>query len=253
MLLLAGNIRAVFWWALIPAALAVVLLIFAVQEPPALANPEPRKPISFHEAAAMPRAYWAVVGFGVVFSLARFSEAFLVLRANEQGLALVLTPVVLVVMNLVYAAAATPAGSLSDRIDRRLVLAAGLVVLIAADLVLAFWSGVAGALVGVALWGLHLAPDPGPARRPGGRLRAAAPARHGLRRVQPGRGRGVAGGEHGGGPALGPARRAGDLPGRGGVRRGQPRRAAAGGPAKAFSSSPVAAGVRGRWRAPEMA
>ena len=157
MMLLADNIRAVFWWALIPAGLAVLLLILAVEDPPAAANPEPRKPVSFHEAAAMPRAYWAVVGFGVVFSLARFSEAFLVLRANAQGLPLVLTPVVLVVMNLVYAAAATPAGSLSDRVDRRLILAAGLVVLIAADLVLAFWGGVAGALVGVALWGLHLA------------------------------------------------------------------------------------------------
>ena len=157
MVLLAGNIRAVFWWALIPAGLAVLLLIVAVKDPPASADPDARKPISFREARAMPRAFWAVVGFGIVFSLARFSEAFLVLRANEQGLALVLTPVVLVVMNLVYSAAATPAGALSDRVDRRVVLAAGLAVLIAADLVLAFWSGVAGALVGVALWGLHMA------------------------------------------------------------------------------------------------
>lgn len=157
MALLANNIRAVFWWALIPAGLCVLLLIFGVEEPAKPKESEAKKPISLHESARLPAAYWAVVGFGVVFSLARFSEAFLVLRANAQGLPLVLTPVVLVVMNLVYALAATPAGSLSDRVDRRLVMAAGLGVLICADLVLAFWTSVTGALVGVGLWGLHMA------------------------------------------------------------------------------------------------
>jgi MFS family permease len=157
MLVLAGNIRAVFWFALIPAALCVLLLIFGVDEPKAPADRAPRKPVTWSEVVAMPAAFWAVVAVGVVFSLARFSEAFLILRAHDAKLPLALTPVVLVLMNLVYAGLATPAGALSDRIDRRLILAGGLGVLIAADLVLALWAGLAGALTGVALWGLHMA------------------------------------------------------------------------------------------------
>ncbi len=97
-----------------------------------------------------------MVGIGLVFALGRFSEAFLVLRAREAGLPLALVPVVMIVMNLVYAAVATPAGGLSDRMDRRLVLSAGLAALIAADLVLARFGSIAGALTGAGLWGLHM-------------------------------------------------------------------------------------------------
>lgn len=104
----------------------------------------------------MGRAFWQVVALGVVFTLARFSEAFLILRAADAGLAMVLVPVVLVVMNIVYALVAAPAGSLSDRVDRRLILLAGLAVLVGADLVLAASSSIAGVMVGVALWGLHM-------------------------------------------------------------------------------------------------
>jgi MFS family permease len=157
MLLLSGNIRAVFWFALIPAGLCVLLLIFGVEEPGATAERAARKPVTWSEVVAMPAAFWAVVAVGVVFSLARFSEAFLILRAHDAKLPLSLTPVVLVLMNLVYAGLATPAGALSDRVDRRFILAGGLGVLIVADLVLALWTGLAGALVGIALWGLHLA------------------------------------------------------------------------------------------------
>jgi MFS family permease len=105
---------------------------------------------------ALGRAFWAVTALGVVFTLARFSEAFLVLRVEGVGLPLIWVPLVLVVMNLVYALVAYPAGSLSDRIDRRVVLAAGLGALIAADIVLALAANVFAALAGVALWGLHL-------------------------------------------------------------------------------------------------
>ena len=105
---------------------------------------------------SLDRSFWLVIGIGVVFTFARFSEAFLVLRAREAGLPLAWVPVVLIVMNLVYAASSAPAGGLSDRGDRRLVLAGGLVSLIAADLALAFSPSVAGVLTGAALWGLHM-------------------------------------------------------------------------------------------------
>jgi MFS family permease len=96
------------------------------------------------------------VAVGAVFTLARFSEAFLVLRASEVGLSLAYVPLVMIAMNVVYALVSTPAGELSDRIDRRRVLASGLVALIAADLVLAYFGSVAGALAGAGLWGLHM-------------------------------------------------------------------------------------------------
>ena len=101
-------------------------------------------------------AFWGVVALGVVFNMARFSEAFLVLRAQDAGLAIALLPVVMVVMNVVYSIVAAPAGSLSDRIDRRVLLIAGLACLFLADVILALGDGVASVLAGVALWGLHM-------------------------------------------------------------------------------------------------
>jgi MFS family permease len=101
--------------------------------------------------------YWWVVGIGTVFTLARFSEAFLILRAQESGLPLMWVPLVLVLMNVAYSLAAYPAGVLSDRIDRMRVLMVGLILLVGADLVLALSPGLWGVLAGVALWGLHMA------------------------------------------------------------------------------------------------
>ncbi len=162
MALLAGNIRGVFAWAVVPAVIAVALLLFGVEEPRSTAatgsgaaRPVP-PPIRWRDVHGMGRAFWQVVALGVVFTLARFSEAFLILRAADAGLAMVLVPVVLVVMNIVYALVAAPAGSLSDRVDRRLILLAGLAVLVGADLVLAASSSIAGVMVGVGLWGLHM-------------------------------------------------------------------------------------------------
>ena len=156
MLLWANDFRAVFWVAVIPGALAVALLQFGVHEP---ARPEATRrsnPISRASLARLPTRYWGVVLTGAIFTLARFSEAFLVLRAQQVGVPLAIVPLVMVAMNLVYAASAYPFGKLSDRIDHRKLLAAGLAVLIAADLVLAssqYWMAL---LAGVALWGLHM-------------------------------------------------------------------------------------------------
>lgn len=158
MLVLAGNIRAVFAWAVVPALVAVLLLVFGVQEPKSPSGPHSavRPPIRWTEVRGIGMGFWGVVALGVVFTMARFSEAFLVLRAQDAGLPVALLPAVLVVMNVVYSIAAAPAGSLSDRIDRRLVLVAGLACLVLADLFLALGDGVPSVLIGVALWGLHM-------------------------------------------------------------------------------------------------
>lgn len=157
MLILAGDIRAVFGWAVIPALIAVLLMIFSVEEPKRSHEPgQARIPIRWREVRDMGQPFWSVVAVGVVFTLARFSEAFLVLRAQGVGLSPTLIPLVLIVMNVVYAAVAAPAGSLSDRMDRRMLLAIGLGILILADLALAFLPSIGGVLLGVALWGAHM-------------------------------------------------------------------------------------------------
>ena len=157
MFVLANDIRAVFAWAVVPAVIAVLLLIFAVKEPKRTREPgAARVPIRWSEVRDMGAPFWIVVGVGGIFTLARFSEAFLILRAQEAGLALALVPAVLVIMNVVYAVAATPAGILSDRIGRKRLLVVGLGVLLAADAVLALNATVPGVLAGVALWGLHM-------------------------------------------------------------------------------------------------
>jgi len=157
MALYADNFRAVFWWALLPAALAVFLLVLGVREPDGVKSTAKRGwPIHRAELARMPAAFWMVVAIGTVFALARFSQAFLVLKAQAEGLPLALIPLVFVWMNLVYALAAMPAGILSDRIGRVNVLLCGLGALLAGDLALAFVPGLGGAVIGVGLWGLYL-------------------------------------------------------------------------------------------------
>ena len=157
MVVLAGDIRSVFAWAIAPAAIAVVLLVFGVEEPvrPAGFEPVP-PPIRWAEVRNIGAAYWRVVVLGAVITMARFSEAFLVLRASDLGLVAAMVPIVMVVMNVVYALVSAPAGSVSDRLDRRVILLVGLVVLITADLVLAVTGSVVGLLIGVALWGVHM-------------------------------------------------------------------------------------------------
>jgi len=115
-----------------------------------------RAPLSRAELVRLGAAYWVIVAIATLFTLARFSEAFLLLRAQSVGLALALVPLMLVLMNVVYAFSAWPAGALSDRIGRFGLLSAGLALLIAADLLLAFSGGVVAVAGGVALWGLHM-------------------------------------------------------------------------------------------------
>lgn len=156
MLLWGNDFRAVFWVAVIPGLIAVTLLFFGLREPENHQAKKRTNPIRRENLKRLGSKYWWVVGIGAVFTLARFSEAFLVLRAQQGGVPVALVPLVMVAMNLIYALSAYPFGKLSDRMSHTKLLALGLVVLIAADLVLAskdYWGVV---LAGVALWGLHM-------------------------------------------------------------------------------------------------
>ena len=156
MLLWANDFRAVFAVAIIPAVLCVLLLVLGVQEPERPAGAPRVNPISRTNLKRLPRAYWWVVGVGAVFTLARFSEAFLVLRAEQVSIALALVPLVMVAMNAVFSVTAYPFGKLSDRVSHRRLLLAGLAVLVLADVVLAASTHWTGLLLGVALWGVHM-------------------------------------------------------------------------------------------------
>ena len=156
MLLWAGDFRAVFWVAVIPAVGAVALLCFGLREPARLRAGRAINPISRENLRRLSRAYWWVVAIGAVFTLARFSEAFLVLRAHEGGLQLALVPLVLIAMNVAYALSAYPMGRLSDRTSHLTLLAAGLAVLIGADLALAYSNHWTWVWLGISLWGLHM-------------------------------------------------------------------------------------------------
>jgi len=154
----ADDLRAVMWVAVAPACIAVAVLAVFVREPrPTPAAKAARTAFSLADARRLPLRYWLVVLLGAVFTLARFSEAFLVLRAQDAGLGLGTVPVVMVVMNLFYAGAAYPAGAAADRASARTLLLLGLLLLIAADGALALAATPAVALAGAALWGLHMA------------------------------------------------------------------------------------------------
>ncbi|MFN3312557.1 MAG: MFS transporter [Hyphomonas sp.] len=157
MWLFADDFASVFWVAVIPAFAALALILFVVHEPARPAGlRKVRNPLSRRELAGLGGIYWFVVAVAAVFTLARFSEAFLILRAEGMGLSLMFVPLVLVVLNVAYALSAYPVGALSDGMNRIALLIIGLVLLIAADLTLAFAPGLWGILTGVVLWGLHM-------------------------------------------------------------------------------------------------
>ena len=157
MLAFADHIRTVLWFAVAPALAAVVVIVFAVRDADATDAPRAyRAPLRWSALREFPARYWFVVVIGATFTLARFSEAFLVLRAQQTGLDIAWIPGVMVVMSLAYALSAYPAGKLSDRLDHRLLLACALILLIAADLLLAAGTSLWTLFAGVAFWGVHM-------------------------------------------------------------------------------------------------
>ncbi|MCT2399486.1 MFS transporter [Novosphingobium mangrovi (ex Huang et al. 2023)] len=152
------DIRRVFWIAALPAVIAFLIIVFAVSDKPGKAvDTASCPPIALADLKRLPARFWKVVALGGIFTLARFSEAFLILKATQAGLPIMAAPLVLVAMNLVYSLGAYPAGALADDHSARWLLQAGLVLLVVADAVLAFTTGVPMAFVGIALWGGHMA------------------------------------------------------------------------------------------------
>lgn len=150
-----GEVRAVLWAAIVPAVLAVAVLVFGVREPAAAPLASARR-LHWRDARELTAPYWTIVAVGAVFTLARFSEAFLILHGAQRGLQAAFAPLVMAVMAATYALSAYPAGLWADRGRPRRILVAGLLVLVAADLVLARAAGPAAVLLGAALWGVHL-------------------------------------------------------------------------------------------------
>lgn len=157
MWLTADQFLAVFWVAVIPAFLSAALVLFAVKEPERPASLRKiRLPLHRDELRRLSAGYWWVVAVAAVFTLARFSEAFLILRAKSVGISVALVPVVLVLMSLAYSLSAYPIGVLSDRMNKVTLLFTGLILLVVADLVLAFANDIIVVCVGVVIWGLHM-------------------------------------------------------------------------------------------------
>ena len=158
MIWFANDIKAVLWVAVIPAFFAVLLLIIGVREPETSEHAAgPGNHLTLADAKRLPLRYWLVVALGAAFSLARFSEAFLILRAQDVGLAVGYVPVIMIVMNVVYSIFAYPAGAAVDRLSGRTLLVFGLGVLVVADVVLAMAASPWIAFLGAAFWGLHMA------------------------------------------------------------------------------------------------
>jgi MFS family permease len=156
MLRWSNDFRAVFWVATAPAFAAVLLLCLGIREPRSYPARVPTNPIQRDSLRRLSSAYWWVVTLGAALTLARFSEAFLVLRSQQMGIPTALVPLVMVVMSLVYAATAYPFGKLSDSMSHDRLLGWGIAVLVAADLLLARATGLAGLLAGIGLWGVHM-------------------------------------------------------------------------------------------------
>jgi MFS family permease len=156
MVLTASHFTIVFWIAVVPAWLSFALIAFYVSDPPHALQRSEHSPLALAAYRRFPAAYWRVVAVAAAFTLARFSEAFLILRAQSVGVPLAFAPTIILVMNVVYALAAWPSGALSDRIGRQGLLAGGFAILAVADLALAFGSGFTSIALGGALWGLHM-------------------------------------------------------------------------------------------------
>ena len=157
MLASSDNFRFVFWIAVVPALISTAIIVFGVRDPDSTPRPAAGGfPLSRAAIATLGRPFWMIVTVAAVFTLARFSEAFLLLRAQSVGLPIALVPGVFVLMNFVYALAAWPTGALSDRIGRFGLLTSGFAVLVIADLILAFAGSIPVAAIGIALWGLHM-------------------------------------------------------------------------------------------------
>ena len=156
MALFAGNIRSVFWIAIIPAAISFLLAALALREPEQHLAPLKRSPF-FAGFRDLNKDTKRLLQVGFLFTLARFSESFLILKGIEVGLSGALSPLTLAMFNLAFVVLAYPAGALSDKMSPRAIIMVGIIVLIAGNLIFATTSGFSGLTLGAILWGAHMA------------------------------------------------------------------------------------------------
>ncbi len=156
MIIFSNNLRLVMWVAVIPAVLSLVLLVLGVEEPKKETVKKAHNPIKFSDIKNIGKPYWVIVAISAVITLARFSEAFLVLKAKDVGLSMAYIPAIMVLMNIVYALSSYPAGVLSDKFERKILLQIAMLLLIIADVILAYSSNIFYLSVGIVFWGLHM-------------------------------------------------------------------------------------------------
>jgi len=156
MMLFTGDIRTVLWIAVIPAFIAVAVLFFGVKEPKEHLANKVRTPIRIRDIHQFGNSYWLLITIAGILTLARFSEAFLVIKAQATGLPIALVPMVMVVMSIAYTLTSYPVGEISDRLNRCTILIIGILLLIASDIALAFTNNLWMLTLGVSLWGLHM-------------------------------------------------------------------------------------------------
>ena len=156
MLALNNDVLTIYWIAVVPAFLAIALLIFGIREPEAPPSARPVKRFRLADVVLLNRAVWLVIIAACLLTAARFSEAFLLLKSQEAGFAPAMIPLTMVIMHAVYGLTAYPVGRLSDRVGRTGLLVLSILVLIAAYGALAVASGIAAFVLGIVLWGLHM-------------------------------------------------------------------------------------------------
>ena len=151
-----STLQTIFWIAVIPSFLAVGLLWMGIKDDQ---SPHPRaaqNPIRWKSLSQLGTPFLSLLVLGAILSLARFSEAFLVLKAEQSGLMIAQIPLVMVAMNLTFSLSAYPFGRLADFWSPRILLGLGLGLLIASDCLLSKATGSLETLLGIGLWGLHL-------------------------------------------------------------------------------------------------
>lgn len=152
-----NDFQWVFWVSCIPAALCVLIISLGVSEAARPADrPRPAFPLRPSQVRRLRGVFWGSMAIIMLLLIPRFSEGFLLLKAQQSGISVTWVPLLLAAVNLVAAPVSFPAGRLSDRIGRRHLVMSGFAVLVAAQLVLTVTDGPIGVLVGALFWGLHL-------------------------------------------------------------------------------------------------
>lgn len=153
-----GNFSLVFWIGSIPTVLALMVLVIFVKDSPnqQAQHKKPTHKFKLKDLKKLPLPFWLILLLSGLFMLSNFSGAFLILRAEQTGLDLHLTSLVMIIQNLATAGTAYPVGYLSDKMGRRSMMGVGIVLIVCSDLLLAWGGSLYTILGGVLLWGAEI-------------------------------------------------------------------------------------------------